>query len=291
MFVERCATVVAGASLLPRAAAAAAMSASPESVVAGGEVMRRLSTLGLELYSVRREMRTDPERTLKAVAEMGYRDVELLWSFGNFGRSPQQVREALANAGLRATSAHMGPATILVGWERSLETASFLGHQTLVVPSLAVETQRSLADWREWADKFNRAGELARSAGIWLMMHNEPDHQRLLEGRVPFEVFAESIDPRYVRLQLDVGNMTMGGGDPLAFLAKYGDRCWSFHVKDIVSDRSRDTELGKGTVDLRKILSAISDVERKTFFVEQEGSSDALASARQDFEYLSRLEF
>ena len=67
--------------------------------------------------------------------------------------------------------------------------------------------------------------------------------------------------------------------------------CWSFHLKDVVPDRSGDTELGKGTVDLHQLLAAVTDIERKTFFVEQEGAKDSMASARRDFEYLASLEF
>lgn len=252
---------------------------------------RRLTKIGLELYSVRDAMRRDPERTMTDVRAIGYTDVELLWSFGNFGRTPQQVRDALTNSGLRASSAHITPAAVLVGWSRSLDIARLIGHEALVVPSFTVDTERSLDDWKEWADRFNTAGEVARRAGIWLMMHNEPGHQKPLDGRIPFEVFAERIDPRYVRLQLDVGNMTMGGGDPMAFLQKYGDRCWSFHLKDVVPDRSRDTELGKGTVDLKRLLAAVTDIDRKTFFVEQEGARDSMASAKQDFAYLAALDF
>lgn len=252
---------------------------------------RHLMRLGLELYSVRDAMRRDPERTLTAVGAMGYTDVELLWTFGNFGRTTAQVREALANAGLCATSAHISPAAVLVGWERSLETARLLGHETLVVPSFTVDTSRTLDDWKEWAERFNRAGEVARRAGIWLAFHNEPGHQQRLDGRIPLEVFAEATDPSVVRLQLDVGNMVMGGGDPHDFLARHGARCWSFHLKDVVADRTHDTELGRGTVDLKRILAAIPDVEHKSVFVEQEGSSDSLASAKQDFEYLAALEF
>lgn len=252
---------------------------------------RRLARVGLELYSVRDAMRRDPERTLSAVRAMGYTDVELLWTFGNFGRTPAQVREALANAGLRASSAHISPAAVLVGWERSLETARLLGHEMLVVPSFTVDTSRTLDDWKEWAERFNRAGEVARRAGVWLAFHNEPGHQRPIDGRVPFEVFAESTDPSVVRLQLDVGNMVMGGGDPHDFLARHGARCWSFHLKDVIADRSRDTELGKGTVDLRRILAAVPDVEQKSFFVEQEGSKDSMASAKADYDYLAGLEF
>ncbi|HEX4932552.1 MAG TPA: sugar phosphate isomerase/epimerase [Gemmatimonadaceae bacterium] len=299
-FVGRCAAVAAGLAggegLGPLASAGGAASRpsdAPQRPTGKGPLggARRLTRIGLELYSVRDAMRRDPERTLAAVAAMGYTDVELLWSFGNFGRTPQQVRDALASAGLRARSAHVTSSAILVGWERSLDLARFLGQEYIICPGFTVDTQRSLDDWKEWADHFNRAGELARKAGIWVALHNEPDHQRPLQGRIPFEVFAERIDPRYVRLQLDVGNMAMGGGDPFAFLAKYGDRCWSFHLKDVVPDRSRDTELGRGTMDFKRLLASIGDVDQKAFFVEQEGSKDSLGSAKENFDYLSRLEF
>ena len=290
-FVGRCAAAAVGMAGGDRILHLASPTAKASAAGATPGAPRRLTRIGLELYSVRDAMRRDPEGTLAAVAAMGYSEVELLWSFGNFGRTTQQVRDALTRTGLRARSAHVTPAVILVGWERSLEIARFLGQEYIICPSFTVDTERSLDDWKEWADHFNRAGEVARKAGIWVAMHNEPDHQRPLEGRVPFEVFAERIDPRYVRLQLDVGNMTIGGGDQLAFLAKYGDRCWSFHLKDVVADRSRDIELGKGTVDLKRLLASIPDIDQKAFFVEQEGAKDSLASAKADFEYLSQLNF
>ncbi len=289
--MERCAATALGVAGLGDVPFGAMAGVGGTSSGTRRPAARRLTKIGLELYSVRDAMRRDPERTMTAVRAMGYTDVELLWSFGNFGRTPQQVRDALTNSGLRASSAHINPAAVLVGWSRSLDIARLIGHEALVVPSFTVDTERSLDDWKEWADRFNAAGEVARRAGIWLMMHNEPGHQKPLDGRVPFEVFAERIDPRYVRLQLDVGNMTMGGGDPMAFLARYGDRCWSFHLKDVVPDRSRDTELGKGTVDLKRLLAAVTDIDRKTFFVEQEGAKDSMASAKQDFEYLAMLDF
>src|SRR5438132_13850321 len=79
----------------------------------------QLERIGLELYSVRDAMRRDPERTLAAVRAIGYTDVELLWSLGNFGRTTEQVRGALDKEGLRAPSAHVSPAVLLVGWEGS----------------------------------------------------------------------------------------------------------------------------------------------------------------------------
>jgi sugar phosphate isomerase/epimerase len=199
------------------------------------------------------------------------------------------VRAALAREGLRAPSAHMSPAVMLVGWERHLETARMLGHEYLIVPSFTADTQRTLDDWRDWADRFNEAGAVARKAGIWLAFHNEPDHVRPIDGTVPYDLFLERTDPSVVRHQLDVGNMVLGGGDPMRYLQRYRDRYWSFHLKDVVADRSRDTELGTGVLDLRAILAAIPDIDRKPCYVEQEGSSDSLASSRRNFAYLRSL--
>jgi sugar phosphate isomerase/epimerase len=251
----------------------------------------RLGRVGLELYSVRNAMRRDPERTLAAVRAMGYSDVELLWSFGNFSRTPQQVRASLDHEGLRAPSAHVSPAVILVGWQRSLDIATLLGHEYLIVPSFTVDTQRSLDDWREWADRFNEAGAVARRAGIWLAFHNEPDHMKPIDGVVPYDVFVERTDPSVVRLQLDLGNMAVGGADPFAYLSRYRARYWSFHIKDVVRDHSHDTELGRGVLDVRRFLGGIPELDRKPVYVEQEEASDELASARQNYRYLSTLEF
>lgn len=251
----------------------------------------RLSRVGLELYSVRDAMRKDPERTLAAVRAMGYADVELLWSMGNFGRTPQQVRDSLAHEGLKAPSAHIAPETLVTSWTKSLEDAALLGHEYLIVPSLPSETDRSLDKWREWADRFNTAGAAARRAGIWLAFHNEPDHMKPIDGTVPYDVFVARTDPSVVRLQLDVGNMVMGGGDPMRYLSRHRDRYWSFHMKDIVPDRSHDTELGQGNVNVGAILAAIPDLRRKPVYVEQEGSTDSLASAARNFKFLSSLEF
>jgi sugar phosphate isomerase/epimerase len=248
-----------------------------------------LSRIGLELYSVRREMAKDFDGTLAAVRRIGYTDVELLWSFNNFGKSPAEVKAALQREGLRAPSAHLSPTAILVGWERRLEIARALGHDYLIVPSLTADTSRTLDDWRDWADKFNAAGAVARRAGIWLAFHNEPDHVKPIDGQIPYDLFLQRTDPSVVRHQLDFGNMALGGGDPMRYLARYRDRYWSFHIKDVVADRSKDTELGTGVLDLRRLISAIQNADAKPCYVEQEGSADSLASARRNFEFLERL--
>jgi sugar phosphate isomerase/epimerase len=245
--------------------------------------------VGLELYSVRNEMKRDPEGTLAAIRAMGYDDVELLWSWKNFDRTREQVKAALDREGLRAPAAHVNPEILRTQWNKSLEDAVYLGHQYLIVPSLPIDATKPLDSWREWADHFNVAGAAARQAGIWLAFHNEPGHQRPIDGVVPYDLFLERTDPSVVRMQLDGGNMTMGGGDPMAYLKAHAARYWSFHLKDVVADRSRDTELGQGIIDLRAFVAAIPDIDRKPCFVEQEGGADPLASARRNLAFVRAL--
>jgi sugar phosphate isomerase/epimerase len=274
-FVEAFGATFAGVAFLPR-------------FVRSKDYLWRV---GLELYSVRNAMKADPERTLAAVRAMGYDDVELLWSFNNFGRTPEQVRATLKHEGLKAPSAHIAPEALLKDWDKSLATAKLLGHQYLIVPSLPAETENSLDEWRRWADRFNSAGDLARHAGIWLALHNEPDHMKPIRGEIPYDLFLERTDPSRVRLQLDFGNMEVGGGKPLQYLERNRGRYWSFHVKDVVPDGTHDTELGAGRLNLRAILAAIPDVQKKPCYVEQESPKDELASARQNYGYLKKLEF
>lgn len=285
MFLATVGALSAGAALgLPRAARGLTSSANPNG-------RGKLARVGLELYAVRKAMRADPERTLAAVRRAGYSDVELLWSFQNFGRTTQEVRASLANEGLKAPSAHISPTTLTTDWQRSLDTAKQLGHEYLIVPDLPAASEATLDGWRSWADRFNTAGASARKAGIWLAFHNEPNHMKPIDGQVPYDLFVSLLDPAVVRLQFDCGNLTMGGADAITYLTRYRDRYWSFHLKDVLADRSSDTELGKGNVNFAALLAMVPELDHKPCYVEQENPADEMASATANAAYLKRLEF
>jgi sugar phosphate isomerase/epimerase len=274
LFVQSLGAGVAGALALPRR------------IVAD----KKLNRVGLELYSVRKAMKADPERTLAAVRAIGYTDVELLWSFNNFGRTPEQVRATLKHEGLRAPSAHIDPRIMETDWQKSLDNAKLLGMTYLIVPSLPASA-KTLDDWKQWADRLNTAGAAARKANLWVAFHNEPDHMKPIDGQIPYDVFIARLDPKVVRLQLDVGNMVMGGGDPMQYLTKHRDWYWSFHLKDVVPDKTKDTELGTGIVNFKALLAAIPNLSAKPAYVEQEGPTDELASMKVDYQYLHKLQF
>lgn len=259
---------------------------------AGAAGTRRLRRVGIQLYTLREDARRDLERTLADVAAIGYEDVELLGSMHNFGVAPARLRAMLDRLGLRAPSTHVG-AGALDALDRQLDDAAALGHEYLVVASFPAAQRRTLDDVRRWGDRFNEAGALARRRGVWVGFHNHAEDFTPVEGRAPYDVLVERTDPSVVRLQLDTGNLAMAGRDPLAYLERYGARYWSFHVKDVPRfGATRDTELGTGVLDFRRLLARIPRIHEKHLFVEQESYPGApLDSARRDHAYLASLDF
>ena len=252
---------------------------------------RRLRRVGIQLYTLRDDARRDLEGTLAAIAAAGYKDVELLSSMNNFGMPPARLRQVLDRNGLRAPSTHVGVAE-LNDLDRQLADAATLGHQYIILASLP-GNERTLDDYKRWADRLNELGRRSLTHGIWIGFHDEAYDFPPIGGVVPYDVLVERTDPALVRLQLDTGNMAMGGRDPLEYMRRYGNRYWLFHIKDAPSlGASTDAELGKGVIDFKRVLASIDHIDDKFLYVEQETYPGApLDSARRDYQYIAGLTF
>jgi len=253
---------------------------------------RTLKRVGIQLYSLRDDARKDLERTIAAIAEAGYDDVELLGSWNNLDTPAAVMRQMLDRHGLRAPSTHVG-GNVVENLPRNLDDAQTIGHQYLTIASLPMPAEPTLDDYRRWADRLNEAGRVARERGVWLAFHNHAGDHATIGGQVAYDVFVARTDPAVVRQQLDTGNAAMAGLDPLDLLRRYGDRYWSFHIKDVPEFRAKnDTELGKGMIDFARLLANIDRIDEKHLFVEQESYPGApIESLRRDFQYLSTLRF
>lgn len=252
---------------------------------------RRLRRVGIQLYTLRDDARRDLEGTLANIAQIGYKDVELLSSMNNFGMPPQRLRAVLDRLGLRAPSTHLGGESF-DNLDREIENAKILGHEYLVLASLPTD-KPTLDDYRHWADRLNEAGRRALPSGIRIAFHDESIDFRKIDGKVPYDVLVERTDPAYVRLQLDTGNLALAGGDPYDYLKRYGSRYWLFHIKDAPAfGAEHDTDLGKGVIDFKRLFASIDHIDDKVLYVEQESYPvTPLDSAKADYKYISTLEF
>ena len=87
-----------------------------------------IPVITLQLYSLREELKTDFQGTLRQIAEIGYSCVE---PAGYHGRKPSELVKLLAELGMSAPTAHcclpVGDAT-----QEVIETALELGHRYLI---------------------------------------------------------------------------------------------------------------------------------------------------------------
>ena len=251
---------------------------------------KKLSKIGVQLYTVRRELEADFEGTLAKVASLGFREVEFA---GYYGRTHAQVKAILARNGLSAPSAHFQSVVSSGGVREAIEAAAVVGHEYLVYAWLPPEERKTLDDYKRLAGRLNRAGEECKRAGLQFGYHNHDFEFAAVEGRIPYDLILEATDARLVKMELDLYWITKGGQSPLAYFRKYPGRFPLVHVKDMDSTPRRHfTEVGRGRVDFKEIFAASERAGIKHYFVEQdETPASPFDSAKASLDYLKRLRF
>ncbi|OIV38952.1 sugar phosphate isomerase [Mangrovactinospora gilvigrisea] len=219
-----------------------------------------MSTLSLQLYSIRDHLSADRAATLKRVAEIGYRTVEP-FGLGSFDK-PAEVRAEEARglkadldaAGLSVSSVHAGVAAgDLSGL---VEECRILGTDTVFIPVPGLlqgfegDVFGDAEKLSAFAARVNAAAAELADSGIRLGYHN---HAFEWPG---YESFWTQADDR-VLAELDVYWATVAGQDPAALLAALGERCVAVHLKDGPAKQGEpQTPIGTGDVDVPAAIAA-----------------------------------
>ena len=267
--------------------AAAALSLSAPNALAAG---RRLARIGMQLYTVRRELEKDFEGTLKQVAALGYKEVEFA---GYFGRKPAEVRALLKRLKLVAPAAHVPLSELRGDLRAMLDAAQTIGHKYLLVAWLPPEERKTLDNYRRLADLFNEAGQALQREGVRFAYHNHDFEFAPIEGRVPYDLLLERTDPRVVKLELDLYWTVKGGASPVDYFERHPGRFHLLHVKDMdATPRRHFADVGRGTIDFKSIFAQSRKAGVRHYFVENdEPAGSPFDSLRTSIEYLRRLEF
>jgi sugar phosphate isomerase/epimerase len=304
-------TLLAGAGA---AAAATAVGAGPALAHGGGHGHGRRGRIprdriSIQLYTLRDLLAADLEGTLSALAGIGYQRVE---HAGFHGRTAAQFRAALDRVGLRATSGHQGiPQPFdAAAWQAQINDALTIGQRYIVNPASPIlffppdgdlSKLRSLptaAAWRAYAADLNRAGAMARAAGLRFGYHNHFwEFTQALEDDTPlvgYDILIAETDPRLVHFEVDLYWAWFAHRDPVQLLAYVGDRILQFHVKDMrfVNHAPTFTDPGTGVIDFARIFRAAGDPRRHEYIVERDDAgAAALTTAAVGFQFLSSVRF
>jgi sugar phosphate isomerase/epimerase len=265
--------------------------------------------IGIQLYSVRDEMKKEPLETLKKVAEMGYKNVEHAnYVNGKFyGYEPKEFRKILDDLGLAMPSGH----TVMGGqhydnakndftdvWKKTVEDAAFMGQKYVVSPWLDVSLRKNFDDCKRFMEVFNKSGELCKKSGMKFGYHNH-DFEfslRLTSVKV-YDIILQNTDPNLVTQQLDIGNMYNGGGRAVELLKQYPGRFELMHVKDEIKGEKEayeSTILGTGIIGVADVLKLAAKSGGTTeYIIEQESyqGKSPLDSIKMDLEWIKMAKF
>jgi sugar phosphate isomerase/epimerase len=261
---------------------------------------RNLKTLGVQLYTVRSILPGKPLETLQEIEKTGYREVEAVMD------GLDKIWPALEKTKLKAVSLHADESLFAPGREEALETvigdAKKRGFEYLVFPYLPPKQRGGLDTIRSLAERLNKAGERCRAAGLKLCYHNHAFEFDNKERRVPFDVLAETVDPKLVHFELDIFWVSVAGLDPVQMLDRYSGRIPLLHLKDKAEgtplqynesvSRRAFKEVGSGVIQIPAVLKAANSAGVQHYFVEQDFTpGNPLVSLRQSYDYLKRINF
>jgi len=230
--------------------------------------------IGIEMYSVRDELRKDPQATVRAIAAMGYQGLEFYAPY--FEWTPAQAREMkklLDDLNIRCFSTHndesfVGPEKI----ESAIGLNHILGSRYVVMASS--QPKPGIDGWKAVADELNLAAEKLEASGLHAGYHNHQREFTPLENVRPIEVLAKNTKPS-IMLQLDVGTCLEAGSDPVAWIRSNPGRIRSLHCKDWSSAKEKGYGVlfGEGAADWKAIFAAAESVGGAEYYlIEQEGS-------------------
>jgi sugar phosphate isomerase/epimerase len=242
--------------------------------------------VGLELYSVRDGLKTDPTGTVRAVGKLGYEVVEFYAPYYQWTmEQATEMRKVMDEVHLRCLSTHNSPASFSAdGIQKAIDLNKTIGSSLLVMASPA--QVEGVDGWKRVADTLNAAADKLKAAGMSAGYHNHGAEWKKLDagGQRPMDILAANTQPNVV-LQLDVGTCVEENGDPVAWINKNPGRIKSMHCKDFQRGGKGYAALfGEGDAPWK----AIFDAAEKTggiecYLIEQEeGPADQqLARAQQ----------
>ena len=230
--------------------------------------------VGLELYSVRKELQRDPQATVRAVATMGYQCVEFYAPYFQWSEDEtKQMRKLLDDLGIRCFSTHNDSSSLKAeNIARARDKNLILGCKYVVMASS--KPGPGLDGWKTVADALNLADEQLEKSGLHAGYHNHEPEFTPVEGARPIEVLAKNTKSS-VMLQLDVGTCLKAGSDPVAWIRANPGRIRSLHCKDWSPDPAKGYSVlfGEGAADWNAIFAAAESVGGAEYYlIEQEGS-------------------
>jgi sugar phosphate isomerase/epimerase len=252
--------------------------------------------IGLELYSLRNQFKTDVSGTLTQIKNWKIREIE---GGGTYALPMSEYQKLLKQNNLKMVSIAADYDLLAKNPQTAIDEAKAFGAKYVVcfwIPHNGKEF--NINDVQKAIQVFSAAGKLMHENGLNLCYHPHGFEFRPYEGGTLFDYMVKNTDPRYLNFEMDVFWIKHPGQDPVALLEKYPNRFLLMHLKDRQpgtegnqngeADVETNVVLGQGDVGIEAVMKAAKKSGVKHYFIEDE-SSRSVEQIPQSLEYLHKL--
>lgn len=282
------------------------------------------ANIGLQIYSLRDLLIKDPKLTLETVAKIGYSHIE---TFGVdvvnnsfWGLKIPELKKYMSDINLKTHSGHYDMSKYLdknssdkESIERYIDIAQELGQQYIIAPVTPMHDINNLQvdDYKYAAEQLNKAGELAKKAGLTIGYHNHFwEFREFANGTKGLDILLAYTEPDLVTFELDVYWIEKSGLSPRSYFQKYPGRFAMWHIKDMskaytepivgkdydklpldsIFGKIKYTEVGTGAINYPQLIESEKESGLKLAFVEQDDIyiSNKFESIQKSYEYVQK---
>lgn len=254
----------------------------------------KLSSFGIQLYSVKEDMAIDAQATMRSLAGYGYKQFEgfdggkgILW-----GMQPAEFKSLTSEIGSTMVASH---ANVFENLDAQAAQAAEVGMKYLICPWIG--PQKSIDDYKKKADEFNQIGAKLKSHGLKFAYHNHDYTFVTQEGVLPQDILMDNTDPALVDFEMDIYWVHVANANPSEYLAKYPGRFRLCHLKDADAGtgdpHQRGVLLGTGEIPYAELIKQSQGLGMEYFIVEQERfpTGTPMEAAAANAKYLAGLEY
>lgn len=236
--------------------------------------------VGLQLYSLRNELKTDVPGTLAKVKEWGITNLE---GGGTSGMEMEAYKKLLKDNNLKIVSVGADFNDLKNDPQKAVDNAKAFGAKYVVCFWIPHDGDNfTFENIKEAVDVFSKAGKVLQENGLSLCYHPHGYEFRPYENETLFDYLVKNTNPKHFNFEMDVFWIKHPGQDPVALLNKYPNRFLLMHLKDRKAgtpgnefgraDVESNVVLGTGDVGIAEVMKAGKKAGVKYFFIEDESS-------------------
>lgn len=230
--------------------------------------------IGLELYSLREQFKSDVPGTLAKIKSWNIKEIE---GGGTYGLPVDEYKKLLEKNNLKMVSVGADFDQLAKNPQAAIDEAKTFGAKYIVcfwIPHNGDEF--TIDDINKAIDVFTTAGKLIHENGLSFCYHPHGYEFRPYEGGTLFDYLVQHTDPKYVNFEMDVFWVKHPGQDPVALLQKYPNRFLLLHLKDRrpgtegnqngKADDDSNVVLGQGDVNIAAVMKEAKKNRYQTLF-------------------------